>query len=240
MKKIAILSDLHSNKEALEAILINISQYEVDEIICLGDVLGLGPNPKECLDLIFEYNIKLLLGTHELYYLRGIDIEQEMCEEEKEHQRWIASQLPENYKEKLKDNKLIYELKHKGTKLAFLHFFFDDSNIEKNPFYDIDLLRCPEINDEIEKIDADFIFYGHEHSGKDIFINNKKCLNVKSSGCTRSNITSYLLVEIEEDNIVNITRKNVLFDRNTFLNNIKETNYPDKDVIAEIYFGINV
>ena len=238
MKKIAILSDLHSNKQALEAILINIDQNPVDEIICLGDVLALGPNPKECLDLIIENNIKLILGNHELYYLNGTNIDDEMSKEEKEHQEWIANQLGEEYKEKLKKEKLVYEIKYGNIKLTFLHFFIKNKK-DPYPFYDLDLLRGDEINSVIESIDAEFIFYGHEHSGKDIYINNQKCINVKSSGCVRSNITSYLLLEIDS-NSVNIVRKSVLFDRKTFENSIKENPYPDREIISEIFFGYKI
>ena len=67
MFRIAIFSDVHGNKEALEAILTSIEKIDFDEVICLGDVIGLGPNPKECLDLIRENHIKLVLGNHERY-----------------------------------------------------------------------------------------------------------------------------------------------------------------------------
>ena len=55
--KIAVFSDVHGNYEALKSIIEDIKINNYDEIICLGDVVGLGPNPKECLDLIRNNNI---------------------------------------------------------------------------------------------------------------------------------------------------------------------------------------
>lgn len=63
--KIAILSDIHSNLEALEKSFFILSKKKVDEIVCLGDIVGYGANPKECLKLARE-NIKyIVLGNHD-------------------------------------------------------------------------------------------------------------------------------------------------------------------------------
>ncbi len=50
--RIAIFSDIHENKEALKSIIDDINNNNIDEIICLGDTIGIGPNPKECMDMI--------------------------------------------------------------------------------------------------------------------------------------------------------------------------------------------
>ena len=60
----AIISDIHSNLEAFRAMLDDIQRRGVTEIICLGDVIGYGPNPRECLDLAREFRL-CLLGNHE-------------------------------------------------------------------------------------------------------------------------------------------------------------------------------
>lgn len=60
----AIISDIHSNLEALQAVLKDISSQGVQEIYCLGDVVGYGPNPRECIDLIMECKV-VLLGNHD-------------------------------------------------------------------------------------------------------------------------------------------------------------------------------
>ncbi len=61
---IAIISDIHSNLEALQAVLDDIKTQNVDEIYCLGDVIGYGPSPRECIDLVRECKI-VILGNHD-------------------------------------------------------------------------------------------------------------------------------------------------------------------------------
>ena len=60
----AIISDIHSNLEALQAVLQDIKKNDVEEIYCLGDIVGYGPNPRECVDLVMACKM-VLLGNHD-------------------------------------------------------------------------------------------------------------------------------------------------------------------------------
>ena len=62
--KRALISDVHSNLEALEAVLADIRQQGIKEIYCLGDIIGYGPNPRECIDLIMKCDV-CILGNHD-------------------------------------------------------------------------------------------------------------------------------------------------------------------------------
>lgn len=64
MKK-ALISDIHGNLEALEAVLADIKTQGITDIYCLGDVVGYGPNPRECIDLIMQNCKQVLLGNHD-------------------------------------------------------------------------------------------------------------------------------------------------------------------------------
>jgi diadenosine tetraphosphatase ApaH/serine/threonine PP2A family protein phosphatase len=63
--KFAIFSDVHGNLEALEAVLADINAERVQEMICLGDIVGYGPNPAECLELIRGVRCSAVLGNHD-------------------------------------------------------------------------------------------------------------------------------------------------------------------------------
>ncbi len=71
MGKYAIVSDIHSNIEALGEVLKDIDSRGVDEIVCLGDVVGYGPNPIECTDLIMEKCKWSLKGNHDEALIHG-------------------------------------------------------------------------------------------------------------------------------------------------------------------------
>jgi len=64
LAKRAIISDIHGNLEALTAVLADIGEHSVDEIFCLGDVIGYGPNPRECIDACIKFDMTLL-GNHD-------------------------------------------------------------------------------------------------------------------------------------------------------------------------------
>ena len=62
--KTAILSDIHGNLAALDAVLADVEQQRVDRIVCLGDVVGYGPDPCACLDKVMEFAF-CILGNHD-------------------------------------------------------------------------------------------------------------------------------------------------------------------------------
>ncbi len=59
------MSDIHGNLEALTAVLSDAKQQGARQIICLGDLIGYGPNPRECIDLVMEFDV-CVLGNHDL------------------------------------------------------------------------------------------------------------------------------------------------------------------------------
>ncbi len=68
--QIAIVSDIHGNVEALEVVLADIKRKMIGNIVCLGDIIGYGPNPRECLQALMDCKV-VLMGNHEeavLYY----------------------------------------------------------------------------------------------------------------------------------------------------------------------------
>jgi putative phosphoesterase len=71
--KLAILSDVHANLAALEAVIDDIDRWRPDQVIVGGDVINRGPRPRECLDLVLDrvrtQGWQCVLGNHEEYVL---------------------------------------------------------------------------------------------------------------------------------------------------------------------------
>lgn len=63
--RIALFSDIHSNLQALEAVLADIKDQSVDRLVCLGDIVGYAANPSECLQLVTESGATVVLGNHD-------------------------------------------------------------------------------------------------------------------------------------------------------------------------------
>lgn len=69
--KIAIISDIHGNYEALKSVLLQIDRLTVDRIICLGDVVGYYTQVNECCAELRERDIPTLMGNHDWYMAGG-------------------------------------------------------------------------------------------------------------------------------------------------------------------------
>jgi diadenosine tetraphosphatase ApaH/serine/threonine PP2A family protein phosphatase len=63
--KRALISDIHANLEALQGVLEDIRQQGVTKIYCLGDIIGYGPNPCECLETVMQQCELSILGNHD-------------------------------------------------------------------------------------------------------------------------------------------------------------------------------
>ena len=72
--RVATITDIHANLPALEAVLEQIEAAGIEEVWCLGDVLGYGVEPDACADLVRERCEICLVGNHDLAVLGGLDI----------------------------------------------------------------------------------------------------------------------------------------------------------------------
>ena len=75
--KLAVISDIHGNLQALEAVLASIDDEGVDKVYCLGDIVGYGARPNECIGLIFLRQIPCILGNHDEavnYWKKAVEI----------------------------------------------------------------------------------------------------------------------------------------------------------------------
>jgi diadenosine tetraphosphatase ApaH/serine/threonine PP2A family protein phosphatase len=72
--RIAIISDIHGNSHALEAVLAEIDRRELTDVVCLGDVVGYGAMPNECIRILRERGIPTLAGNHDHAAVGIVDI----------------------------------------------------------------------------------------------------------------------------------------------------------------------
>jgi len=73
MPKTALISDIHANIDALEAVLADIDQQGIQEILCLGDIVGYGAAPAECLRILRKRCSAFVIGNHDAYTLLSLD-----------------------------------------------------------------------------------------------------------------------------------------------------------------------
>jgi len=67
--RMAVISDIHGNLEAFKQVLMDIGKSDIDDMICLGDNIGYGPEPEQVVAMIKNHNIQTVMGNHELAVL---------------------------------------------------------------------------------------------------------------------------------------------------------------------------
>jgi len=90
--RVAVLSDVHANLHALEAVLEAVAKDGPDAVWCLGDLVGYGPQPNPCCALVAQHANVCLIGNHDLGVLGRLDLE-DFSLDAAESARWTASVL---------------------------------------------------------------------------------------------------------------------------------------------------
>ena len=221
MQKIAVFSDIHGNLEALKSVLYEIDKNKYDEIICLGDTVGIGPNSKECLDLIrSREDIKMLLGNHELYQTRGTYIK-DLSEDNRLHAEYISSTLKKEDIEYLSKLPFTYDKLLNGKLFTFTHFLIDNPN-DDYPFLLFN--NYEELKEKAEEYPANYLVMGHLHKKMYLNKDNLNIFVVESSGCPLSNVTSFIEIIVDKEIIINT--KYVTYDKKAFDKKNRDFEYP--------------
>ncbi len=227
--KLAIFSDIHGNYQALKAIFKKIGN-DYDEVIFLGDAIGIGPDSYECVKLLQEKKVRFISGNHDLYYIRGPQIDEDLKGLQLEHHNWVTKTLKGI---SIEDN-LRYDHNYGGVSFSFFHFFI---NNEEYPFEHLDIFNDNRYVNVFKKEKAKYVFYGHNHDEEFREIDGTKYYGVGSSGCTKNGKTYFYSVIIKDKN-VSVKKVSVKYDRRSFVNRMKSINYPDKKAIENIFFGL--
>jgi diadenosine tetraphosphatase ApaH/serine/threonine PP2A family protein phosphatase len=148
----AILSDLHANRQALKSVLADIASSGIDEIICLGDIVGYGPNPAEVLEIAYSKIHHFVLGNHDAVIGGKISPESFNCNARKMIE-WTSGALDDKAVKFF--NSLPLELK--GGNFRCAHAEFTD------PGRFGYILETDEAIDSFDACRDQVMFAGHSH-----------------------------------------------------------------------------
>ena len=209
--KIAVFSDIHGNFEALTSIYNDIKKQNVDEIIFLGDAIGLGPQPIKCIDFIMDHkDIKMVLGNHE--ERQKILTDKELHEEGHIHHLWVHDRLSKEHFDFINQLPIYIERDYNGKKLFFSHFFLKSMK-PGDLYYPVEIMDDKEkLTKIIKKNKYDYYFIGHNHINYEY--PDLSIIDVGTSGCVYDNKTSYYIVNINDN--ITYEKKIVEFDREKF------------------------
>ena len=181
---LAILSDIHANLPALEAVLEYLQQHNITQGIVLGDIVGYGPNPSECITRLQQTELMVIKGNHDYAAISG-DTNRGMSSTARWCIEWTIPRLSEKEKQWLTD--LPLELTSHDDALKNWRAVHG-SPIDPNYFYAYVYQMTYEQNlDAMEKQQMDLCFHGHSHmqgmyvrnkQGQDKFLNPKNKISL--------------------------------------------------------------
>lgn len=150
--KAAIISDVHANLEALLAVLKDIKKRRLKSIFCLGDLVGYGANPNECIDICLKESKVVVAGNHDWAAIEKTDISS-FNPVAAEAIRWTREKLSPEGLRKLK----ALELTQQVDNLLLVHATPD------KPMKWEYLLSLEEFEREFSHFRTQICFIGHSH-----------------------------------------------------------------------------
>ncbi len=239
--KIALLSDIHGNAVALDAVLRDIEKIQVDHLMVLGDLAYRGPEPKRVISTIQTLDCTIIGGNADEWVVRGIregEVPDASLARMREEREWTVRQLVEEDLEFL-------------AALPTTYTFWLDEKTSMLLCHATPANRFPVILPEATEEDLIPLYfnrakseqhliavYGHIHLPYMRYINGSVLLNTGSVGMPfdRNPMPSYALVEFSEGHFSASIRR-VHYSTELAVEALERVNYPHADHIAACYMN---
>lgn len=173
--KIAVLSDIHGNREAFEAVMADIQEKEINKIFICGDLAGAGPEPAALIDIVKELDATVIQGNTDEYIAFDNFVPPNLImanalkfavENTTDEQKKYLAELPFSHSEEIE-----------GVKMLFVHGSPRKNNEDIMPGEPVE-----KIEPMLEGVEEDVIFCGHTHLPAGYQVKKKTVVNVGSVG----------------------------------------------------------
>jgi len=225
MTNLAILSDIHGNIPALEAVLADLAAFEIDHVIVPGDVIGFGPSPVRATQIVVEKGWSVIRGNNE-FFLTDYKTARAPAEWDDPVQFAPTAWLDRQFDRKLKT--II------GSWADALNLFFRDAPpilvCHGTPASPWETIYSTMTDDEIEKtlcdVKPDYVICGHTHLPMDRQSGKWRIFNPGSVGVPLDGLfsASYMILEGNENGWTPTFRR-VLFDYETLFAEFERSGY---------------
>lgn len=231
--KIALIADIHGNLPAMEAVLADIDRWNIDRIICLGDMIGKGPHSREVIKLCKQYCDTIVQGNWEESFLSTLLDGSENEEPISLPRQWYMNQIGEDNIRWFDTLPHTAELWLGGKLVRLFHAhpldfsrYFMDSPLEKR----LELFQAPARTEY--RRGSDIAVYADIHTAYMQAIGGKLLLNTGSAGNPLdAPVASYLILEGEPGENVpagcSIQFQRVDYDRERAVRYAEEAGSPD-------------
>ncbi len=231
--KIGIFQDIHANLPAFKKSIEIFTRNNCDKIYHVGDLIGIGPHPREVFEKAMKIkNLILIMGNHDYWFANGIPNPRPklMSEEEFQHQKWHHKQIGLEKREIVQKWKFKEELKiDKTKKITFMHYGYD----EKENWFKEHILNPTrsQMDEMFDGINSEIIFYGHNHISSEI-TGNSRYINLGSAGCNTKSEVRVGILEIDKEKI-RLEKINEYYDDNGLMEDFELRKVPAREFITK-------
>ena len=232
--KIAFISDIHGNATALESVLMDISNRNVDKIVVLGDLCFRGTEPRRSLELVRSLNTDVIKGNADEWVVRGIkegEVPNAAIEMMNQERDWTFAQLDHEMITYLENLPEELNLEYGGMKIHVFHATPTSLFDVVEPHADNEVIQ----RSIIDKNNSDLYVYGHIHKPYIRYVNGKCIINTGSVGLPLDglNDSSYAIVEIQKEGIQSsIVRTK--YNIGQTISQFEKSDYPNKELMINI------
>jgi putative phosphoesterase len=242
--KIAYLTDIHGNAEALKEVLKDIQREEVQHIVCGGDLIGIGYQSSEVINYILDWSGSFLsvTGNHDeaILALKKGAPHPKSHAHAKEHHQWLADRLTEKDVNYLASLPRQHSFLLGNKKVLVTHYAFkkgmESHPIDFDPFERIQEPSLKNMKRLFSSKKENIILFGHHHPSHE-FNGQKLYLNPGALGCQHVKKACYYIIE-EKDNNVCYQRKEIEYDWSSFLNGFERLKVPERKTLLKIFYGV--
>lgn len=201
MTKLAILSDIHGNLPALEAVMADLKNFNVDQVIVPGDVINFGPFSRQTAEIVIEKNWPVIRGNNE-YFLIDYKTPRAPAEWNDPLQfapiAWLSRQFDADAKLKTQIASWPDSLNLRFSDAPPIHVFHGSPSDPWDSIYWT--LTDEEIEKLLSTVDTDFVICGHTHLPMDRQTGKWRIFNPGSVGVPLDGLfsASYLILEGDE------------------------------------------
>lgn len=232
--KMAFISDIHGNAIALDAVLNDLHQKEVDKIYVLGDICYRGPEPKRSLELVKSLHTEVIKGNADEWVVRGVregEVPDKVLEMMNKERQWTVGKLDQADIDYLAGLQTQLNLDVDGIGISAFH-------ATPASLFEIVL---PSADDEtiesslMKSTEANIYIYAHIHRPYIRSIDGKVVMNIGSVGLPFDGLpkASYGLVEIENGNM-RTSIERVSYDIEKVIQLYEKENYPNRDMMINV------
>ena len=234
---LGIISDIHGNTVALEAVLADAKKQGVEEFVCLGDVANVGPKPKDTLRIVKSLNCPVVLGNTDAWLLKPRTLDQVVKITKDtpiilDIEKWAASKLGAPEKDFISSWPMYESFEYGNTSILAFHATPTDFNTMVLPS-----TGDTEVDEYFHSFEAELYLHGHTHSQYLRKYRGSRILNPGSVGLPYMNIggksimptfAEYAILDIE-DGQSNIRFRRVRYQLQDVLEMLKGSDMPHKD-----------